>query len=472
MSRPALPSAEPRDAKRQHTEVSSPFTSSPTAAEPTATTESSDSTAAAAAEEMQSLPHSPSIAQRCHTDALHCVFAFLRFQELLPALHSCRGWYAAGCKEPPRALDITVMPRHSAHLVASPLRRHVTDLAFSSSPPLRMEQLRLLRAMPRLTALDVWVDDEDLTGQLGQADWQGQGVLLPLSGAFPPQLCSLTLRSRRPSTLQPLVAALPSQLAGLRSLRLEGDTSELDLAPLLLLPQLHSMALGSCLTLGQCAAVKQLAAVAQLEIGQSWRRETLLELLQPPHRLQQLQQTQLGRVVVDSPLLAALLTLPALTALQPSGMMPDCWGRLGGLRQLHTLSVSWAFGFSAAQQSALESSLSALPQLSDLAVGLGYDAHVDGPALAFSLPALRTLRLLGLRVPSLSFLQHSPLLEQLRLTGCQQLSAADLLHCLPAHTPRLRTLHLHGLPRLSAEQQLQLRPPSALLPSLDQFIRQ
>ena len=34
----------------------------------------------------------PSAAQRCHTDALHCVFGWLSVADWLPELLSCRVW--------------------------------------------------------------------------------------------------------------------------------------------------------------------------------------------------------------------------------------------------------------------------------------------------------------------------------------------------------------------------------------------
>jgi len=58
----------------------------------------------------------PSAAQRCHTDALHCIFGCLCAADWLAALESCRSWLAAGLRQPPRALRFTVQPDRIALL--------------------------------------------------------------------------------------------------------------------------------------------------------------------------------------------------------------------------------------------------------------------------------------------------------------------------------------------------------------------
>jgi hypothetical protein len=123
----------------------------------------------------------PSIAQRCHTDALHCVFAFLRLKELLPALHSCQQWWAAGSKEPPRSVRQWVAPKSVAAMADSALRRHVVALGISAA--LSLEHLRLLRALPRLTALDVMGSVSAVAGQQARATRAG-GARLTAAAAL------------------------------------------------------------------------------------------------------------------------------------------------------------------------------------------------------------------------------------------------------------------------------------------------
>jgi hypothetical protein len=126
-----------------------------------------------------------------------------------------------------------------------------------------------------------------------------------------------------------------------------------------------------------------------------------------------------------------------------------------------------------ADLSALASSLSALPSLSDLALDLvGDRVLMSAPVLAMRCPALRRLSLAHVRVPSLDFLRHSPLLEHLHFRMCFRMNAHDVVESLRDHAPpRLRTLAVHlcsGL-RFNDEQRAALSPPSALLPCLVEF---
>src|SRR5205823_4264784 len=49
-----------------------------------------------------------SVAQCCHTDALHCVFAFLPLWDVILAALSCRDWWAAALKERARGADMVL----------------------------------------------------------------------------------------------------------------------------------------------------------------------------------------------------------------------------------------------------------------------------------------------------------------------------------------------------------------------------
>ena len=221
----------------------------------------------------------PSIAQRCHTDALH----------------SCQQWWAAGCKEPPRSVRQWVGPKSVAAMAASALRRHVVALGISAA--LSLDHLRLLRALPRLTALDVNVS-------LRGSDWatclqslanRREKRARVVRDSLPPRLCSLTL-SCDGSILAPMLAnqALVdglAALADLRTLRLNTAAADLDLAPLLQLPLLSCLLLLHCPSLAQCSVLRRLDALTALHTNRcSWDRAALLELLRPPHALQQLQE--------------------------------------------------------------------------------------------------------------------------------------------------------------------------------------
>lgn len=150
---------------------------------------------------------------------------------------------------------------------------------------------------------------------------------------------------------------------------------------------------------------------------------------------------------------------------------PECWAGLSGFAQLRKLVVNWDRPLTPAQRSALVHSVHALPHLSDLTLNLGWQGlKFDNSPFTLQLPALRSLDLRRVRLPSLSFLQHSPLHEQLDLAGCVGMNADDTVHCLQTLAPRLHRLRLYFSVHLSAEQESLLRPPSALLPALTDFI--
>ena len=415
-----------------------------------------------------------SVAQRCHTDALHCIFAFLSLVELLPALQSCRSWLAAGCKEPSRSLLLRAGSDAVARLATSPLRHHIAQLILDCAP-VQLDQLRPLHGLPRLTALDAPLDGSALRApsSLDQSAGDSSERLAQLlRDAFPPHLRDLTLRLERGEPIdQSLIDALPA-LPALSALHFgEGMIDELDLSPLVQLPQLRFLQFWESPHPSQCADIKRMAALTALNFfAYSWTRDALVALLQPPHSLQRLQDLAARyAIVVDPPLLEGLLRLPALTTLQSGTLRPECWAGVSDLTQLRTLCVNFSGKFTAAQLLALQSSLRALPHLSDLAVNLQSDHQSDAPPLELRLPALRQLTLGGVRLPSLSFLQHSPLLSALLVSNCAQMCADDTLRWLRTLAPPLRFLGFHRSVRLSADQESLLHPPFALLPALVNF---
>jgi len=340
---------------------------------------------------------------------------------------------------------------------------------------MQLDQLRPLRALPRLTALDAPLDGSALRAPGSPEPSAGDSPerqAQALRDAFPPQLRDLTLRFERGEPVdQSLIDVLPA-LPALSALHFgEGMIDGLDLSPLVQLLQLRFLQLWESPPLSQCADIKRMAALTALNFfAYSWTRDALLALLQPPHALQRLQDSAARfAVTVDPPLLEGLLHLPALTTLQAGTLRPECWAGVGGLTQLRTLYVNFSGDFTAVQLSALQSSLHALPHLSDLAVNLKSDCESDAPPLELRLPALRQLTLGGVRLPSLAFLQHSPLLAALLVSKCPQMSADDTLRWLRTAAPPLRFLGFHHSVRLSPEEESLRRPPSALLPVLTQF---
>ena len=113
--------------------------------------------------------------------------------------------------------------------------------------------------------------------------------------------------------------------------------------------------------------------------------------------------------------------------------------------------------------------MAALPQLTDLGISLHAEANGDQAPFALQLPAVRSLRLSRLRLPSLRFLQHSPTLSHLSLAWCRETNADELLISLQSHAPQLRRLDLFHSVELSIEQYSLLRQPSTLTPTLNEF---
>lgn len=421
-------------------------------------------------------------AQRCHTDALHCIFAFLSLAELLPALQSCRQWLAAGIKEPPRRLRRSVESASIAMLAASPLGHHIADLTIRfQRTSMRLDELQLLRALPRLTGLTACLNEADLCSRFQSAapgpDSAGsreQRAQL-LRDALPPHLQRLNLslfflrHSASPDSRQAKVDALLA-LSSLSDVRVDLRGAELDLSPLLRLPHLQRIHVTGSPQATQCGVLKRLSA---LTVYAGWMNSTaaLTELLQPPHSLQRLEEIEIGTDAIDSAILAALSQLPAFAVLRPKCIPPECWAGLAKLPRLRELRLTWVRSFTSAQLASLSVALAQLPFLADFSIKLAEDRRVDGPPLTLALPALRALCLRWLRVPSLSFLQRTPLLESLTLVKCLDVTETDLMASLRAFPPpRLLDLRIHSCRTLSDEAEAALRPPSLLLPSLTEFI--
>jgi len=223
----------------------------------------------------------PSIAQGYHTDALHCIFAFLGLKDLPAVSRSCRDWRVAVAKEPPRSLRLAVNPAGLPALLASPLRRHVAEVGSRASLVDAPRQLRLLHALPRLATLRCGLDSADLQrGMGGDADNSREQRVQPLRDALPPQLRRFDVTTspdgRSSFGMQALLDSLPA-MARLTDLQLRNfyGSDSLDVSPLL--------------QLGRPAAARIAAPAA------------------------------------------------ALTELRPFGLHPDCWADLRGFRQLRTL---------------------------------------------------------------------------------------------------------------------------------------
>jgi hypothetical protein len=284
--------------------------------------------------------------------------------------------------------------------------------------------------------------------------------------------------------LQPLLNALPCAAIRLESLGIMawGGASLLDWSPLLQLSQLASLRVNHTPSPPQLAVVKQLYGLTELDVMDGhWTREDLRSLLSDsdgPHQLQRLQKISMQECTLDVESMQILLTLPALTELQPYQLDPRCFPLLHSFSKLRRLRVAPQFGFlPAADASELLSSLRALSNLLSLEIiGRLLSASIKGTmidGLAAAVPQLRELRLRWFSpLPSLSRLAACTQLRSLHLTDCGRKdgeSNADLLQLLSSlrHLERCFVINC-GL-RLSDEQRAQLTPPSVLIPSLQHF---
>jgi hypothetical protein len=94
---------------------------------------------------------SVSIAQRCYTDALHCIFRFLVLKEFLGVL-CCRAWRAAAYKGKPYVGGSSVCLKSELglrSLCSSPLKRHIFSLTLPRN--IQFNSLKRIReSLPHL----------------------------------------------------------------------------------------------------------------------------------------------------------------------------------------------------------------------------------------------------------------------------------------------------------------------------------
>ena len=286
----------------------------------------------AAASASPSLSPALSPAQRCAADTLAAAFSFLSFRELAPVLRVCRGWLAAADKERPRGLEFYFVHLFPALCASSSaLRRHFSSVDATASYSnldfsLSLEQLRLMSRLPFLTEFQCKFDSAELQALLAQGH---ASALSQLQAAFPPRLETLALTmswTYGPAPFQLQLDLLPS-LSRLTSLDLRHLDSQdnafasISLDPLLQLSQLDSLTfrvrMGG-LSIAQLGIIKQIDSLTELHTPEmDWSVEQLAALCRPPHRLQQLEEFDLGRTVIDAAQMAELVHLPALTELSP-----------------------------------------------------------------------------------------------------------------------------------------------------------
>jgi hypothetical protein len=253
----------------------------------------------------------------------------------------------------------------------------------------------------------------------------------------------------------------------------------LDWAPLLQLPQLTSLSVNHSPSPPQLAVVKQLCLTA-LDVSEGHcPREHLRALLADgPHQLQRLQKINMQECSLDVESMQMLLTLPALTELEPWSLDPRCFPLLRSFAKLRRLRILPPFGILSESDAAeLLSSLSALPTLISFAIdGRPLSAIIKETlidAIGAAVPQLHELCLRHFSLlPSLSRLAALTQLRSLHLVECARQSrnsTHNVLELLPSlrHLERFSVTHCRL--QLSDEQRALFTPPSVLVPSLKQF---
>jgi hypothetical protein len=230
------------------------------------------------------------------------------------------------------------------------------------------------------------------------------------------------------------------------------------------------------LTVPQLLTTKQIATLRSFDprVG-GWTADLLSSFCRPPHRLQQLQEVEMGETTLDAAVMVELVHLPSLTSLSLYWFTSGAFAFLPHFPRLQRLGVSLGRDDGSDPQSVdialLASALSACTYLTDLRLMSGECSESTGSQLLQAVPRLRTLAFEFCSLPSLRFLLHTPNLKELSLFECTDVRPGHMVG-IGAFAPQLEWLSVQecaGLRLDEAEQQL-LTPPGALgLPHLREF---
>ena len=424
-------------------------------------------TAAGCADQSESdAPAAAPAVARLYRHALESVFAFLALREVALALRVSRGWLAAVGSM--RRLELAVRQPNAplAVLARSTMSRHVIALGgglFNECLRFDTHTLSILAdRMAHLRHLSCWFDPP-LPGQM----------------AFPSSLRRLDVRMCEPTSAAEINAGIAAiaRLPLLEELGIMMDALDphLSFAPLAALPLLRCLHIDLQDSPDQPsdAQVDQLRALPRLQqLNVPMSTSLLRRLLRQPHDLQW-QDVSLP-YPLDDEAAALLPQLPSLTKIVEY-VRCERFDWLRGLPNLADVCLSSdeeeppagrAALLVAALQCCTKIELLLLGDLPDLtATQLG--------ELLSRLPRLRELLLDRLSIDSLSFVAQPPLTSQLRrleLWHCRWLPPAELRH---VHSLRgLKTLKLFSAfaEPLDDDAQSLLKPPSAVMPLLEDFV--
>ena len=429
-----------------------------------ATTASSSSQPSSSVVQSDAAPSVRPPAALLHRHALESIFAFLRLGELVFALRVSRDWLAAVGSM--GRLRLGVGPASTAQRVVvadSAIGRHVCELLFNSENAyIRADTLTVLaEQMAHLSALSCRL-------------W-----LPPTNGplVFPAKLQRLTVKMppADPDDINAAIAVI-GQLPLLEDfdIFLHEMDPQISFAQLAALPLLRRLEIVRPSGEGgfSDAQVDELRALPQLqELNVRMTTPLMRRLLPQPHDLQW-QQISLP-YPLDDDSGALLPQLPSLTKINDY-VWCERFDWLGGLPNLTSAGL-WLHkeAHRAGRADSLVAGLQCCANIEKLTLNRFVDltaAHLAN--LLPRLPRLRELWLENLLVDSLAFLSQPPMTRQLSklwLTSCRRLPLAEVRH---VHALcGLEDLMLSGsfdAPMDERSQSL-LRPPSLLLPLLEEF---
>lgn len=416
-------------------------------------------------------------------DTLDIAFSYLRIGELAIVLRVCKWWkdVASALSEGITMFVSTGNVLESVGNRTTPLHSRITGVF--SDGAMRPDSLYHLRRLPRLTLLDATIDYSGANDHGGRAH---RRHLDHLMSVLPRGLTTLCMRERLDSptlTGNALVLdALPA-LTNLETLDLTalfrgvdgGGRGDLDLLPLLHLPRLEYLELGSMpLTLDRAVVLGKLVRLQSLRCKRSqWSVEVLTALCGQAGGLQHLEVLDLDRTCLTAEHMEALIRLRSIKIIQPEFIHLEAIPYLPRFPVLCLvlLNNTEALYPDIASEQYL-AAFRSCPALTELRMDPVAGDEV-GPdrvprLLVPSVPRLKTLILTGCSISSFDFLQHLKELEKLILWG-GAVASSEVMK-LGEFAPQLTELDVQScrVPFTAADLQ-QLILPSRLLPKLRLF---
>jgi hypothetical protein len=292
-----------------------------------------------------------SIAQRCYTDALHCLYKFLKLKDLLPAIQTCRYWRDAAYQEKRRAEKFKLSKYLLPWILHSPLRHHIMIASVTKGEHWTACDLCMLRDLT-LKELDVSLDASswNKTGSLASSSGKrGAAAVAYISQRLPASLTRLSVTFKNMGDTLTLAACrvivdVSCALANLVELCFDfhllsaSSCIQLQLDSLLSLPMLTKLELRA-----------QILSASQLDVLSRLRVTTLhLTGEISPWKLTKLSANELAHSLVtlwfksaclDADQLRALSGFPSMKSLDAEGFLLESLPLLSSLLSLTCLNL-------------------------------------------------------------------------------------------------------------------------------------